>query len=275
MRTSMFAVIMGKRTWKIAGVGAALVAVGALMLAERARPLRRRTQAQLPRLARNAAMGAACQAVILVSEAPLTRRIARTNAAQRRGIRHLLPGRTGALAAFLAMDYGFYLWHVATHKIPFLWRFHRVHHLDPDLDASTAVRFHFADMLVSLPWRLLQVRFSGVDEALLGRWQGFFLGSILFHHANLRLPPGWDARLSMLLTTPAMHGIHHSREPAEMDSNWSSGISLWDRLHGTLRADVRQAGIRIGVDDPLAARDTPLLPALAAPLRQAANRKPA
>ena len=222
----------------------------------------------MPRLARNAAMGAACQAVIMVSEAPLTRRIARTNALEKRGLRHLLPGRLGAIAAFLAMDYGFYLWHVATHKVPFLWRFHRVHHLDPDLDASTAVRFHFLDMLVSLPWRLVQVRVSGVDEALLTRWQGFFLGSILFHHSNLQLPRGWDEKLAKVITTPKMHGIHHSQRPDEMDSNWTSGISVWDMLHGTFRADVAQADIAIGVDDPLASHDIALWPALAAPLRK-------
>ena len=222
----------------------------------------------MPRLARNAAMGAACQAVIMVSEAPLTRRIARTNALEKRGLRHLLPGRLGAIAGFLAMDYGFYLWHVATHKVPFLWRFHRVHHLDPDLDASTAVRFHFLDMLVSLPWRLVQVRVSGVDETLLTRWQGFFLGSILFHHSNLQLPRGWDEKLAKVITTPKMHGIHHSQRPDEMDSNWTSGISVWDRLHGTFRADVAQADIAIGVDDPLASHDIALWPALAAPLRK-------
>ena len=271
----MLAIMNHGRAWRIAGTGVALAAVGALLLAERARPLRRRTTSQLPRLARNAAMGAACQAVIMASEAPLTRRIAQANETGRRGLRHLLPGRLGALAAFLAMDYGFYLWHVGTHKVPFLWRFHRVHHLDPDLDASTAVRFHFADMLVSLPWRLLQVRVSGVDPALLRRWQHFFLGSILFHHSNLRLPAGWDEALSQVLTTPKMHGIHHSRVAAEMNSNWTSGFSFWDRLHGTFRADVRQAHIAIGVDDAHAAHDIALLPAIAAPLHDRGNPKPA
>lgn len=252
-------------------MGAALAAVGGLLLAEHARPLRRRTASEVPRLARNAAMGAACQVMILAAEQPLTQRIARANGERRRGIRHLLPGALGNLAAFLAMDYGYYLWHVATHKVPFLWRFHRVHHIDPDLDASTAVRFHFADMLVSLPWRLVQVRISGVDEALLARWQGFFLGSILFHHANLKLPDGWDERLSLVVTTPKMHGIHHSQVLSEMDSNWSSGFSFWDRLHRTFRADVRQQDIVIGVDDPLATRDIALLPALVAPVLTAGD----
>ena len=262
---------MATRLLKLLGTGAALAAVGTLMLAERARPLRKRTAQQLPRLARNAAMGAACQAVIMASEAPLTRRIARVNAVESRGLRHLLPGPLGKLAAFLAMDYGFYLWHVATHKVPFLWRFHRVHHVDPDLDASTAIRFHALDMLVSLPWRLVQVRVSGVDEAGLAAWQRFFLASILFHHSNLRLPKGWDEALSTAITTPRMHGIHHGNRRAQMDSNWSSGIAVWDHLHGTYRADIAQENLVIGVDDPLATRDMPLLPALAAPARTAGD----
>ncbi len=256
------------RYWRPA---AGAIALGGLLLAERLMPLRQRRRAQGPRLARNALLGAMCQAVILVSERPLTSAIARRNAARRRGLQHLVGARfgraAGALAALLVMDYTFYLWHVATHKAPFLWRFHRVHHVDPDLDASTAIRFHFIDMLVSLPWRLAQVRLAGLDPAMLARWQAFFIASISFHHANWRLPGRWDERLSYLLTTPRMHGIHHSRVQQEMDSNWTSGLSFWDRLHGTFCGDVAQQAIVIGVDDRMAAGAIPLGGALLAPLR--------
>ncbi|MXO89175.1 fatty acid hydroxylase [Altererythrobacter aestuarii] len=264
---------MSSRFLQLAGLAATVAVVGTIALAERARPLRRQTRKAMPRIARNIAMGAACQAVIMVSEAPATQAIARRNAERGRGVQAALGGGfIGKAAAFLVMDYGFYLWHVATHKVPFLWRFHRVHHIDPDMDASTAVRFHFADMLVSLPWRLVQVRVSGVDPVQLKRWQGFFLLSVLFHHSNTRLPKGWDKALSRVVTTPRMHGIHHSQDLSEMDSNWSSGISVWDHLHGTFRDDVAQADIVIGVDDPLADRDTNLLPALLAPARVAGHR---
>ncbi len=246
--------------------------MGALLLAERARPLRQRTRAQMPRIVRNAAMGAACQAVIMASEAPITEAIAQENRRQRRGLQHLIGGWPGRVAAFLLMDYTYYLWHVATHKVPFLWRFHRVHHVDPDLDTSTAVRFHAADMLVSTPMRILQVRLSGADPQTHNIWRGFFLGSVLFHHSNLRLPKGVDEALSTLVTTPRMHGIHHSQKLDEMDSNWSSGISIWDRLHGTFRDDVPQRHIRIGVDDPAAQRDISLLPALEAPFTGLTHR---
>ncbi len=246
--------------------------MGALLLAERARPLRRRTREQLPRMVRNGAMGAACQAVIMASEAPITEAIARENGRSRRGLQHMIGGFPGRIAAFLLMDYTYYLWHVATHKVPFLWRFHRVHHVDPDLDMSTAVRFHAADMLISVPMRILQVRLSGADPQTHDAWRGFFLGSILFHHSNLRLPEGVDEALSLVVTTPRMHGIHHSQRLDEMDSNWTSGISFWDRLHGTFRADVSQRHIAIGVDDPSAERDIRLLPALEAPFRTTGQR---
>ena len=212
-------------------------------------------------------MGVMCEAVIALSETPLTQALARRNAAEGRGVQHLLPAPLGKVAAFLVMDYGFYLWHVATHKMPFLWRFHRVHHLDRDLDMSTAIRFHFLDMLVSLPWRLVQVRVSGIDLKTLALWQKFFLGSILFHRSNARLPGRWDDRLAWLITTPRMHGIHHSKIWSEMDSNWSSGISLWDHLHRTLRQDVAQRTIDIGVDDPTACDDLGLARGLRAPFR--------
>ena len=144
------------------------MAIGGFLLAERLRPLRRQSRPTVPRIARNLAMGVLCQAMIAGYETPLTGAVAERNRQRSRGIQGLIPGPAGRLAGFLAMDYGFYLWHVATHKAPFLWRFHRVHHADADMDWSTAIRFHFIDMLVSLPWRLVQVRVSGSDP---GIWQ--------------------------------------------------------------------------------------------------------
>ena len=241
----------------------AAVALGALVLVERLNPLRART-ARRPRLATNLALGAGCMVVIALVESPLARAVAERNARRRLGLAQVAPRPMRGLVGLLAMDYGFYVWHVLTHKLPMLWRFHRVHHVDPDLDSSTGPRFHPLDMLISLPFRLLQVRLAGVDRRGLERWRTFFNASVLFHHSNLRLPGAWDRRLAWVLTTPAMHGIHHAQDKAQRDSNWSSGFSFWDRLHGTFRHHRQPA---IGVDDPVAARDVPLVPALAAPFR--------
>lgn len=258
---------MTTRFLKVAGVALGAAALGGLLFAERARPLRKRTAEQLPRLARNTAMGLACQAVVMATEAPITSAIARRNAEKSRGLQHAIGGLPGRVLAFLAMDYSYYLWHAATHKLPFLWRFHRVHHLDPDCDTSTAMRFHFLDMLLSIPWRVIQTRVSGATPGVMASWQGFFLASVFFHHTNWRLPRGWDRRLSTVITTPEMHGIHHSQKVAEMDSNWSSGLSFWDRLHGSFRHGVDQRKLAIGVDDPAAQRDVHLVATLLSPAK--------
>ncbi|TLU72183.1 sterol desaturase family protein [Lichenicoccus roseus] len=246
---------------------ASAVACLAILVAERVWPLRRLRQPVLVHEGRNLVMGALCAAVVAGLEAPITDRIARDNMTRRRGFGQRLPRPLGKVAAFLAMDYGFYLWHVATHRLAPLWRFHRVHHVDADLSLSTALRFHLVDMLVSLPWRMVQVRVSGIDPDGLAAWRRFFTLSILFHHSNWRLPGEWDRRLAWVLTTPRMHGIHHSVGRIERDSNWSSGLSLWDRLHRTMRLDVPQSTPVTGIDDPAAVDDMTLWGALRAPFR--------
>jgi len=241
--------------------------IGGLLVAERKRPLRRRQRKTIPRTIRNLAMGASCAVIVAAIEEPATKAIAEKNLDRGRGLAQKLPGPMRLIGGVLAMDYGFYWWHIATHKVPFLWRFHRIHHLDADMDASTALRFHAADMLVSLPWRLVQVRLAGVSPKGLGLWRYFFNASILFHHANLRLPDQWDERLARIVTTPKMHGIHHSSETSERDSNFTSGISLWDRIHATFREGVRQDTINIGVNDVAAADDVTISRSLIAPFQ--------
>jgi sterol desaturase/sphingolipid hydroxylase (fatty acid hydroxylase superfamily) len=149
--------------------------------------------------------------------------------------------------AVLLMDYTLYLWHVLTHRLPLLWRFHVVHHVDLDLDASTALRFHAGELAISTAWRAGQVLLIGVSPLSLFFWQTFLLLSILFHHSNVRLPFATERWLNHLIVTPRMHGIHHSIVQEETNSNWSSGLTIWDRLHGTLRLNVPQAEITIGV----------------------------
>jgi len=248
---------------KLAMIAAGVAVVGAIALGERKRPLRRQDEPAIPRNVRNAALGAGCAVIVTAIEEPLTEAIAAKNLSQRRGFAQRLPRPLRFLGGIAAMDYGFYWWHVATHKVPFLWRFHRVHHIDPDMDMSTAVRFHPLDMLVSLPWRLVQVRLSGVSPRSLRWWRRMFNASILFHHSNLRLAD--DAKLARVFTTPKMHGIHHSTVKSECDSNFTSGLSFWDRLHGTFRDDVAQDAIDIGVHDQAAVEDVALDRSLIAP----------
>src|SRR3546814_2584537 len=107
------------------------------------------------------------------------------------------------------MYYTLYVWHLLLHRVPLLWRCHVAHHVDLDLDASTALRFHFAELALSVPWRAAQIVLIGVSPRALSVWQTALLLSVLFHHSNARLPPAMERRLNRLIVTPRMHGIHH------------------------------------------------------------------
>jgi sterol desaturase/sphingolipid hydroxylase (fatty acid hydroxylase superfamily) len=249
--------------------GGAVIAATALaiFLAERRWPLRKPTESAPRRTACNVAMGVMSVAVVALVQTPLTTSLAKA-VDQRRGGVQRLPLHPWArdVLAFLLMDYTMYLWHVATHRDPFLWRFHLVHHLDLDLDSSTALRFHAADMAISVPYRLLQVALIGTSPRALRLWQSWFFLSVLFHHSNVRLPMPLERLVARVLTTPRMHGIHHSAVREETDSNWSSGLSLWDHLHGTFRLSGQQPPSPIGVPAYRSRDEVGLVASLTLPL---------
>src|SRR5438552_9658212 len=220
-----------------------------LLWLERRRPLRRSVEPKLRRNARNLAVAALSAAAIQVAETPVTQPLTTIVERRRWGLlkQMPLPAWLEVPLAVVLLDYTLYLWHILVHKVPFLWRFHQPHHVDLDLDASTALRFHFGEMIVSVPWRAAQVVGIGVSPLALSVWQTATLVEILFHHSNVELPVGVECWLCRLIVTPRMHGIHHSIVPEETSSNWSSGLALWDWLHGTLRLNVPQEAITIGV----------------------------
>ena len=220
-------------TGRNGGLWLAAAGIGGLLIAERLWPRRVRTQPEPQRSARNVALGAMNLAVIMGVQQPLAKALAVRVADRRQGLAQALPGPEWLrdAAAFLLLDWSIYHWHVATHRVPVLWRLHLVHHVDRDMDATTALRFHAIDQALSVPLRLVQVRLLGVSPRALAAWEAFFGASVLFHHADIDLP--FDAALSALLTTPGMHDIHHRADSAALDSNYSAGLSLWDRLHGT------------------------------------------
>lgn len=227
-----------------------LAAVGALFWAERRWP--RRPVAAPDRVRRNLTLGATALAVASGIGGPLNGVVARGNARAReagraRGLTGALPAPVAAVAGFLLADYTIYLWHVATHKVPVLWRLHRIHHIDRALDTTTGLRFHALDMLVSAPMDMARLRLIGAGPRVWAAWQAFFGLSVLFHHSNLALPAGWERRLNRVLTTPDMHDIHHRAAQDQTDSNWSSGLSIWDRLHRTFRTPGEQEWLAIGV----------------------------
>lgn len=147
----------------------------------------------------------------------------------------------------LILDFAIYIWHLLTHVVPFLWRFHRVHHSDMNMDVSTANRFHVGEFLVSGLVRLAVIYTFGISIFTYILFEILVNLSIQFHHSSLRLPPAFERLWILLLVPPLLHRIHHSVKIAERDSNYGVIFSLWDRLLGTLRYDVDQESIVIGI----------------------------
>ena len=166
------------------------------------------------------------------------------------------------------LDYTLYLWHVLNHRLPWLWRMHLPHHTDLDLDASTALRFHAAELAASAPWRAVQALLIGVGPKTYAAWQAFTLASVLFHHSNVRLPARLERRLSRMLTTPRMHGIHHSTVPAESNANWSAASAFGTISTARTDSTIPQDAIEVGIPAWRQPRDQRLVGVIAMPLRR-------
>lgn len=220
-----------------------------LYVFEKRRPLRHQIEQKELGTARNLAIAAVAGVAINLFEKPVTDKLTRVVEKKKFGLLKIfrLPKFLETTLAVILLDYTLYLWHVLTHKSPFLWRFHKIHHADLDLTASTAFRFHFGEMTISVLWRAGQILLIGVSPEALKTWQTLLFLSVLFHHSNVSLPEKLEDKLQKIFITPKLHGIHHSIVKDEMDSNWSSGLSIWDYLHGTFRDDIPQNQITIGV----------------------------
>jgi sterol desaturase/sphingolipid hydroxylase (fatty acid hydroxylase superfamily) len=248
------------------------VAVGALFVVERLRPLRTRKEPGPARVGRNLAIGLLAAATTAASELPMVAPAQRLAERRRLGLLRSFPLRRlprvlRFVVGFLLLDYTLYLWHWLNHRAPGLWRFHAVHHIDLDLDSTTGVRFHFGELALAAGFRAAQVLLLGVDPDTLRAWQQLLLLSVVFHHSNVELPIEVERILQVMFVTPRMHGIHHSTKGDEMNTNYSSLFSWWDRLHGSLRLDVPQASITIGVEGCLRPEDVTLVRSLTRPLR--------
>ena len=218
-------------------------------LAESVSPLRRSREPRLRRVFRNLAMAGIGLATIELLQIPILVPISRWTMDRGFGVLNFLGARgwVRGAAAILLLDYTLWHWHRINHRVPFFWRFHSVHHVDRDMDASTALRFHFGELAMSVAVRALQIVVIGADPLSVWIYQTLLFGSILFHHSNTRLSLGFERVLVRVIVTPRMHGIHHSDYRNETDTNWSSLLSVWDFLHHTLRLNVPQPSITIGV----------------------------
>lgn len=220
-----------------------------LFIAESRRQLRKRNQSRLQRMVINSLVSIPAFTLLRFLFLPVIIQLAIRNEQWRWGLNYHYnaPPYIKTLIAFLIMDYTNYLWHVCNHKLPFLWRFHVVHHTDVDLDVTTAMRFHFGELIGSVLFRGLFVFVSGATVMQVLLYEILFESATEFHHSNWRLPFRLEKILNKLIVTPRMHGIHHSMNRHETDSNYSVIFSFWDRLHRTINLIKPQEQVVIGV----------------------------
>jgi sterol desaturase/sphingolipid hydroxylase (fatty acid hydroxylase superfamily) len=242
----------------------------ALLLLQWRFPLRHQHFSVLHRLVRNFVLSIPGFAVVRLAMLPIP--IAVAIWAQRQHIGLLnwfgLPGWAAVTATFLFLDYSYWWWHRANHMVPVFWRFHNVHHTDLDLDVSTAARFHFGEMIFSVGFLSVAVAVFGIAPIMLLVFFITLEAATLFHHSNWRLPIKLERILNLIIVTPRMHGIHHSIVQRETNSNWGTIFCWWDKLHRTLRRDVPQDAITIGVAAYREEHELTLGKLLALPFRQ-------
>lgn len=234
------------------GIFAGLFALFALT--EAFVPRRARTQPRSTRWVTNwlfTVLNTATLRVIAIALPLLAVGAAMDAEAQGWGLFNLLsfPVWAETLLAILFFDFAIWAQHLITHKIPLLWRLHRVHHADRDIDVTTAIRFHPVEIALSMLLKIGLVYAIGPSALAIILFEVILNGTAMFNHANMRLPLRLDAVLRLVLVTPDMHRVHHSVHRHEHDSNYGFALSIWDRLLGTYVAQPAEGhdGMTIGL----------------------------
>jgi sterol desaturase/sphingolipid hydroxylase (fatty acid hydroxylase superfamily) len=149
----------------------------------------------------------------------------------------------------VALDFVSYLWHRANHVVPTLWRFHRVHHSDVTFTASTALRFHPGELVLSLPLRLLAVALLGAPVVAVVTFEAIFTVANLLEHGDIDVPPALEGLVTGVVVTPALHRFHHTRAGAERDHNFGTILAIWDRALRTYRPCSSSTKVDVGVPE--------------------------
>jgi len=154
-----------------------------------------------------------------------------------------------SLLGFLILDFVIWAQHVAFHKVPWLWRLHRMHHADLDIDVTTGLRFHPIEILISMLIKMATVALFGIPAAAVVLFEVVLNVTSMFNHSNVRMPGWLDRIVRLVIVTPDMHRVHHSIVPSETNSNYGFNMPWWDRLFGTYRAAPKAGhdGMTIGL----------------------------
>lgn len=221
-----------------------LTGLAALLVLERLFPVAR-PLGGLMRVGRNLSLAAANAVASWAVVVPLSAFAAQWALQWRPG---WLGGGFGLALDLLILDVWIYWWHRANHAVPVLWRFHEVHHLDETLDASSALRFHFGEVILSSVARAAVIFCLGMPIVSVLVFETVLVFNTLFHHSNLRLPIWLEKPLSRLIVTPSIHWVHHHAIRRDTDSNYASGLAVWDVLFGSRSPTQRTADMAIGVE---------------------------
>ena len=157
-------------------------------------------------------------------------------------------GWPGLALDLLLLDCWIYWWHRVNHVVPLFWRFHEVHHLDETLDTTTALRFHFGEVILSSLVRATVIFALAVPLSSVIVFEVLVLVAALFQHSNLRIPRVLEKALSLIVVTPSIHWVHHHAVRADTDSNYANILSVWDRLFGSRSSTLRTPDMKIGVE---------------------------
>jgi sterol desaturase/sphingolipid hydroxylase (fatty acid hydroxylase superfamily) len=157
-------------------------------------------------------------------------------------------GWTGLALQLLILDCWIYFWHRVNHVVPFLWRFHEVHHLDETLDASSALRFHFGEVVLSSLVRAVFIIILGMPISTVVIFETLVTMAAIFHHSNIKLPDRLEKLLSLIIVTPSVHWVHHHAKRSDTDANYSTILSIWDQLFGSVALGARTSDMLIGVE---------------------------
>jgi sterol desaturase/sphingolipid hydroxylase (fatty acid hydroxylase superfamily) len=240
---------------------------------ERARPMRRLVESRPRRWLTNWGMSALDAVMVRLIFGAAAVGAAMDAEARGIGLFHATgwPVWLEGLIVFVLLDLAIWAQHVASHKIPLLWRLHRVHHADRDIDVTTGIRFHPGEIAFSMVLKIGLVYALGAPVWAVIAFEVVLNGAAMFNHGNLRLPPRLDRALRTVIVTPDMHRVHHSVIRAEHDSNYGFNFSVWDRLFGTYTAQPRDGhdGMTIGLADHQDGAPSRLLWALGFPFRRA------
>ncbi|MGR3342853.1 MAG: sterol desaturase family protein [Paracoccaceae bacterium] len=184
-----------------------------------------------------------------------------------------LPYWLSFVASLIILDLAIYFQHRLFHAVPVLWRLHRLHHADLDMDVTTGLRFHPIEILLSMGIKFALVVLFGVPAAAVLVFEVVLNGMSIFNHANFNIPAALDKKLRVFIATPDYHRVHHSVRSAETNSNFGFNLSLWDRLFGTYQAQP-EAGhetMTIGLNQFRETRDLRLDRMLWQPVRSNSN----